>query len=244
MITVLQRTLNSFLSPSIKFKCNRPSWSSCAVEAVSVENERINFHYSLNPKIQNARLPCVLWILQSRAIFNSLLILMKLCTTRRTFSTSESALRPPVLPWRCQSRDSSGCKLWMEIKKLSPSDIVLLYNQNLITIIKRNVRESVGRIQRRFLTLGRRLPSSLGDRIFVIHILWKCHLLDKMHTWIKKQIVLLQYEDNLGCFRHKLYANLWRPLFIHFSSLTYDFAHIRHQARHELTSNIWRTCEM
>lgn len=49
--------------------------------------------------------------LDGKTVINVLLILMKLWTTLRTFSTSESALRPPVLPWRCQSRDSSDCKL-------------------------------------------------------------------------------------------------------------------------------------
>lgn len=45
LITVLQLTLNSFLSPSIKFKCTRPSCNSCAVETVSVENSRLQVTY-------------------------------------------------------------------------------------------------------------------------------------------------------------------------------------------------------
>ena len=48
---------------------------------------------------------------ERKTMINVLLVLMKLWTTLRTFSTSESALSPPVLPWRCQSRDSSDCKL-------------------------------------------------------------------------------------------------------------------------------------
>ena len=108
---------------------------------------------------------------ERKTMINVLLVLMKLWTTLRTFSTSESALSPPVLPWRCQSRDSSDCKLKSEIKNFHLYILSWLTKQNLITVTKRNVRESVGRIQRRFLTLGRRLLSSLGDQIYVIHIL-------------------------------------------------------------------------